>query len=78
MIVADSRRLQARKTIRDIEEGDCVRRKGRRGIGFIEEVLVDGFAWVSWLDGRKDLLPRVMLRRVRGVGHDLDGRRWRP
>jgi hypothetical protein len=78
MLMGSSRRIQAGKTVRDIEGGDFVRRKGYRGVGFVEEVLPDGFAWVSWPNGRKDLLPRVMLRRVRAGGHDLDSRRWRP
>ena len=74
MMATDSRRqLSARKLANDLQEGDLVRRKGHRGVGFLEEVR-DGYAWVSWKDSRKEYLPLVALRRIRPGGHDFDRR----
>lgn len=71
-------RIEADRSIKDIGEGDCVRWKGHRGVGFVESLTDASHAWVVWKDDRKDLLPLVALRRTRAVGHEFDSRRWIP
>lgn len=77
MIVADDRRrrLSAAKSINDVQLGDYVRRAlGSRKVGFVEEVHSDGWVWVSWPTGLKELLPLCAIRKVRPGGSELDVR----
>lgn len=75
MTVSDrKRRLEAAKSIEDIEAGDLVRRYGHRGVGLVEGAPQHGFVWVSWGDGRKDYLPLAALRRIVPGGSDYDRR----
>lgn len=77
-VPSDSRRrISASKAVNDLEAGDLVRRKGHRGVGLVEDVNNDGFAWIAWSQTHRDYLPLVALRKVRAGGHDLD-RRKRP
>ena len=76
MIVADDRRkrLNAARSINDIEQGDYVRRAlGGRRVGLVEEVS-NGWAWVSWTAERRDYLPLCALRKIRPVGKEFDAR----
>lgn len=75
MTVSTARRLHASKTVRDIEPGDFVRRVGHRGVAFVESVGLDGYVWIAWKNGRKEILPLGMLRRARSGGHELDARK---
>jgi hypothetical protein len=78
MTMADDRRkrLNAAKSISDVEQGDYVRRAlGSRRVGLVEEVHNDGFAWVLWNQDQREYLPLAALRKVRPAGHDFDARR---
>lgn len=77
MIVTDDRRrrLNAVRSVNDVQQGDLVRRKGHRGVGIIEEEPAHGFAWVGWDNGRRDYLPLVALRKVKPGGSDFDVRK---
>ena len=76
MTVTDrKRRLDAAKSINDIEPGDMVRRYGHRGVGLVESEPEHGFVWVAWKDGRRDYLPLAGLRIVKPGGSEFDRRR---
>lgn len=78
MIVGNDRRsrLSAAKQISDVQLGDYVRRAvGSRKVGFIEEIHSDGWVWVSWRDGLRELLPMCAIRKVMPGGHEHDARR---
>lgn len=66
------RRLEAAKSIFDIEPGDMVRRYGHRGVGIVESYPEHGFVWVSWKNDRKDYLPLAALRLVQAGGSQFD------
>jgi hypothetical protein len=71
-----ARRLSAAKSVKDIEQGDYVRRAlGSRRAGLIEEVHDDGFAWVQWSPCRREYLPIAALRKIPPGGHELDARK---
>jgi hypothetical protein len=72
------RRIDANRSVKDIRPGDCVRKIGHRGVGFVEDMPDESNAWVSWKSGILELLPLVMLRKVRAGGHKYDSRRWQP
>lgn len=78
MIVPDDRkrRLSASKSIIDLQQGDYVRRAlGSRKVGFVEDIHSDGWVWVSWPSGLRELLPLCAIRKVRPGGHEFDARR---
>jgi hypothetical protein len=75
MIVSHRSRLNAARSLNDIEQGDFVRRAlGSRKVGLVEEA-VNGWAWVVWAKDRRDYLPFCALRKVQPKGHDFDARR---
>lgn len=73
MIVGYDRR-KAHRAIADLEQGDLVRRIYHRGVGLVEST-IDGWAWVSWKDGKRDYLPFVCLRKITPGGSEYDRRR---
>lgn len=76
------RRLSADKKVKDLQAGDCVRRVGHRGVGFVEAV-ENGCATVVWKAkkegerNRDEHIPLACLRRCNPGGSDHDTRRPR-
>ena len=75
MILSHRSRLNAARSLNDIQQGDWVRRAlGSRKVGLVEETQ-DGWAWVLWGNDRRDYLPFCALRKIKPAGHDLDAKR---
>ena len=71
-MISRLRKLLAIRNGGDALAGDFVRVAGRKGVGFVDKVNGDGFAWVSLAGGRLEYLPLGILRPVKKRAESFD------